>query len=268
MTLAPSMFEQEAPAASAEDAGKVATPSAPDGAMANIDDPASGAQPTPDPAATAASKLQSERDKATSRVADLETENTALKAKIEEIGDLDELEFDLSHERDSSWTTWLEQELDKGATLQQLVSKVRAQTRAAQSERQQHLTQRSSVENLISMVEDYDKGFGKFLRAGASHGMAITQDTLPKLKETYKSFSGDGATPAQAAAAAAEAAPQHAPVPSRAAAVAPVTPQPGTSAISDAPIVKKGRLATSGAYFRQALTGGFGTTMERRSTRE
>lgn len=266
MPVTTSMFDQEAPA-STEDAEKVVAPSA-DEAMATPDVPASGAQPTPDPAAAVASKLQSERDKATARVTALETENAALQAKLEGTGDPEEIEYEIAHERDTSWTSWLEGELDKGSTLQQLVSKVRAQSRAAQSERKQSEGQKTSIESLISMVEDYDKGFGKFLRAGATHGMAITQDTLPKLKETFKSLVSDGATPTQAAAAVAEAAPQHAPVPSRATPVAPMTPQPGNSQISDAPIVKNGRLAASSAYFRQALGGAFGTTMDRRSTRE
>lgn len=256
MTLAPTIA-QDAPV-NTEDTGKVATPSLFE-SMAHNDEPVSGEQPKPDAAAAATSKLQSDRDTARSQVTALTAEVESLKAQLAETGDVNELEYELSHERDNAWVSQLEAWVAEGATLQQVASRARKQMRDMTGVRRQQETTKSSRDNLITMVEGYDQGFAKFLRAGATHGMVISQDTLPSLKETYKGFSGEGATPAQAAAAAA---PQHAAVPVHP--TAPVVPQPGAAKISDAPIASKGKLQPAGRWFRDAISGPFGTTMERR----
>lgn len=252
------------------DVGKVATPM-PDGS-ANIDGPASGDQAaSPDPAAAAATTLarfQSERDTARNDTATITAERDALKAQLEEIGDPAELEYEIQHERDTAWIAWADAELAKGVTLQQLVNKAKSDLRVTQGQRQQTANQRESQDDLITVVEGYDRGLAKFLRSIAAHGTPVTQGNIKSLKETYQSLKDDGNTPVQAAAAVTATPVSQHPTPATPASatppVAPTVPQPGNAQVSASPLAPKGQLPSSTSYFKQALGGLFGTTMERR----
>lgn len=250
---------------STADVGKVAT-ATPQGSP-HIDDPASGEQAVqPDPAAAATAtlaRLQSERDTARNDTATITAERDALKAQLEEAGDPAELEYEIQHERDTAWIQWADAELAKGITLQQLVNKAKADLRASQGQRAQTATQRDQQESLIKVVEDHDPGLAKFLRAVATHGTPVTAMNISSLKETYKGLRSDGNTPAQAAAVATATPVSQHPTPA-APPVAPTVPQPGVAQVSASPLAPKGQLPPSSSYFKQALGGIFGTTMERR----
>ncbi len=204
--------------------------------------------------------LQSKAAKAENEVTTLKSENTDLKAKLAEIGDPEEIEYEVAHERDMAYLGFLEDVMGKGYTLRQVVDKLRNDIRSASGERAQSETKKQSVEGLIALVDNYDKGYATFLRAMSKNGSPITHETIAgTLRELYGTFHTDGATPAQAASAAAAAPAAEAPK------EPPVVANAGAAQkISGSPVFKPGMRARD--YFGQALASGLGTRIRNRPT--
>jgi hypothetical protein len=140
-------------------------------------------------------RLQSERDTLKAKVADLET-------RLAEIGDVDQVEYEVAHERDTALLAWLTQLQAGGFTLRQAVEKFTRQVSEANGEREQFETKKQSVESVIAVVAEYDKPFSAFLQKMDKLGSVVSMQTIPALRETYNELVAAGKTPTQAAAAA------------------------------------------------------------------
>jgi hypothetical protein len=139
--------------------------------------------------------LQRDRDTLRNRVTELE-------GKLGEQPDPDELAYEVGHERDMAMLGWLEDIQKNGATLKQAVDHLNGKLREASNERELFETKRQSTDSLIKFAEGYDPKFATFLRAMDKNGTRVASETIPSLRELYNSFAAQGATPAQAAAAA------------------------------------------------------------------
>lgn len=212
-------------------------------------------------------KLQSDRATFENKLKEITTERDELKQKLEDLGDVDELEYEVAHERDQSYLAFLEEVANKGFTLRQVVDKLRADMRTATSQRQEIETKRSSVESVITLVERYDKDFASFLREIDKSGARVAHETLDDLRGTYERLTARGRSPEQAAAAVTAGAGDGAASSEPPTKEPPVVAPAGSaSRIAGTPVWKPG--ARSTGLFRKALEGTLGTDFGRRERRE
>lgn len=197
-------------------------------------------------------KLQSDHDAWKGRAETAE-------AKLAEIGDPDEMEFEIASDVEAQWSEWMHRELALGTSLAALVAAYDRQRQDTDSKRQRSDSAAATVDAVIGFVEGYDKGFATFLRALAKAGGAISQEKLPELLSTFKDLAASGQTPGQAAATAAAGTTDAAPAAAGAQQqeeTPPVTPQPGgASRVSAAPIARPGGSKGMLDYFAEALPG-------------
>lgn len=201
-------------------------------------------------------KLQSDRDTAKARVTELEAKVAEYETKLRDMPDIEELTFQVGHERDLAFAGWLRQSLNGGATLQQVVAKLERQVHDVTTETQQLDAKRKSLDGLIGIVEGYDAPFAKFLRAMDANGSPVTQQTIPNLRKLYDELGGGKAAIAQATEAASAAA-----APAAETKTPPVSPAPGGAKVGDAPVWSPGMRSRD--LVKKALTGALGQDFTR-----
>lgn len=180
----------EAPPDAAPDAATPA-PSEVPAEPASTDAPAAE---TPDAAAlakqneglrTANARLQSERDTAQARVAQLES------------GVLSQ---------DGEWLGFLEDCANRGMNASQIRDAVERQRRERAQGREQTVAQTTARDAIIGKValEENGRDFALFLKdlTEGEGALAITERNLPRLRAQYDKFTAQGKNPIQAAAAA------------------------------------------------------------------
>lgn len=199
-------------------------------------------------------KLQTERDTLRTERDTLKATVADLTAQLEETPDEEQLRFEVAHERDGQYLSWLQKALREGRTLAQVVARAEADNASAATNRNTHETRRQNIEGQIALIEEFDKGFGAFLRKLDANGTTIDQSTIPGLKTLYASLNA-GKTPEQAIAAATAAAP------GAGGSEPPTVPAAAGSGMSDTPVYQPHM--TTADYFRMALKGAWGRDRER-----